>query len=206
MSILIRAVTVYTFLRYCNMSTLEKEVLDCGAGGDCPPLSVFHEHGYKTHGIDISESQLDLASKFCHEKGIDLNIVKGDMRSLSFQNESLSFVYSFNSIFHMTKSDIALSMKEIDRVLKPGGLCLVNFLSTEDEWFGKGDQIGEGEYLQDERSEKVIHSYFGYNEADRFFVNYEILRKEKRTIELYQDGGKYIQSYIDYIAKKKDRL
>ncbi|MGC1120504.1 MAG: hypothetical protein WBA22_05365 [Candidatus Methanofastidiosia archaeon] len=49
---------LYAFLRECNASSLEKEVLDCGAGGERPPLALFYEYGYKTLGIDTSDEQI----------------------------------------------------------------------------------------------------------------------------------------------------
>jgi len=48
-----KQVPLYRFLVYCNDSKLDKAVLDCGAGGSCPPLSLFYEYGYKTHGIEF---------------------------------------------------------------------------------------------------------------------------------------------------------
>lgn len=36
------------FLQYCEESGVEQVVLGCGAGGDCPPLEIFGEYGYKT--------------------------------------------------------------------------------------------------------------------------------------------------------------
>ena len=32
---------LYTFLLYCNDIEIKKEVLDCGAGGNCPPLAIY---------------------------------------------------------------------------------------------------------------------------------------------------------------------
>jgi ubiquinone/menaquinone biosynthesis C-methylase UbiE len=85
--------SLYNFLRYTNSYPLEKNILDCGAGGDTPPLYLFHLHGYATFGIDISDNQLDLAHKFCQKMNVDLNIQKGDMRNLKLENESFSFIY-----------------------------------------------------------------------------------------------------------------
>jgi ubiquinone/menaquinone biosynthesis C-methylase UbiE len=56
-----------------------------------------------------------------------LNIFLGDMRNIPFASESFSFVFSFNAIFFMTKADVAIARHEIERVLKPNGLCYVNF-------------------------------------------------------------------------------
>ena len=95
----------YTFLRECEKSNLEKTVLDLGAGGDLPPLGLFHLFGYKTYGIDITEKQLELASEFCKTYDINLNIRKGNMIELKFDDESISFVYSINSMIFLTKKE-----------------------------------------------------------------------------------------------------
>lgn len=199
---LIRAVPLYTFLRYCNSSGLRKKVLDCGAGGDCPPLSIFKENDYETYGIEISEHQIELAKEYCIQNNFNLNITKGDMRKITFENEAFSFVYSFNSIFHLTKKDIAITINEFKRVLIKDGLCFVNFLSINDEGYGCGEQIGNGEFFQDEGDEKVIHSYFYENEAEGYLNDFTILRKEYRNIDLYQNETKHVLSYIEFILKK----
>lgn len=78
-----------------------KNILDCGAGGDYPPLAIFSEFGYKTYGIEISDSQIEKAKVFEEQVGLELNISKGDIRELPFEDESISYIYSYNSIFYM---------------------------------------------------------------------------------------------------------
>jgi ubiquinone/menaquinone biosynthesis C-methylase UbiE len=202
MKTIIRATPLYGFLGYCNVSPLDKIVLDCGAGGDCPPLAIFLEQGYQVHGIDISDSQIGLSNQFCIENGIDLNIKKGDVRKLPYGNGKMSFVYSYNSIFHLTKADTRIALEEMSRVLKKDGICFINVLSIDDCGFGEGEKIGEGEFIQTEGAERVVHSYYENNELDKYLKSYEIIRKEKRDIDFYQNGVKYEASYIDYIFKK----
>lgn len=194
---------LYRFLKYCNEFNLDKTVLDCGAGGGYPPLALFAEYGYKTYGIEISDEQIEKANKFCNEYGLELNIIKGDMRKLPFENESISYIYSYNSIFHMKKIDIETAVNEIRRVLKPGGICCINFLSVYDSWYGDGKKIGEKEFLQIERNEQVIHTYYDIEEAESHFKGMEILFKENRIIERIYEGEKIQQAYIDYIVQKK---
>lgn len=147
MKFVFRQTPIYRYLDYCNKSDLEKTVLDCGAGGNCPPLALFSDFGYKTYGIEIKDSQIEAAREFAKEHNVEINISKGDMRKLPFDDESISFIYSFNTIFHMTKEDITNTIKEIKRVLKPGGICFINFLSIYDERYGIGDKVGEGQFL-----------------------------------------------------------
>ncbi|WP_338032622.1 methyltransferase domain-containing protein [Clostridium manihotivorum] len=129
-------------------------------------------------------------------------MIKGDIRKLDFEDESMSFVYSYNTIFHMKKSDIGVAMEEIKRVLKPEGLCLVNFLSIYDEGYGEGKELNKGEYLQMERGAKVIHSYLDLEEGEKYFEGLNILFKESRILERMYEGKKIRQAYVDYILCK----
>jgi ubiquinone/menaquinone biosynthesis C-methylase UbiE len=202
MGIIIKQPQLYRFLNYCNDCDLEKNVLDCGAGGACPPLAIFSESGYKTYGIEISDSQIEQVKMFSEKYSYNLNITKGDMRSLTFENESISYVYSYNSIFHMTKEDINKSISEIKRILKPGGLCCINFLSLYDQDYGQGKRLGENEFLQIERGEEVIHTYYDIDEAEKHFIDMKIIYKENRIIERIYENKKIKQGYIDYIVQK----
>lgn len=194
---------LYTFLLYCNDVNLEKKVLDCGAGGNLPPLSMFAENGYETYGIEISKEQIMKAKEFEDEHKLKLGIEEGDMKSLPFEDESMSFVYSYNSIFHMSKQDIKDVIREIYRVLPSGGLAFVNFASTNDFRATLGEKVGDGEYLQVERGQKILHSYFDEKEAEEYFDGFKIVYKENRIRDLHLDEGSIVTlGFIDYIIKK----
>ncbi|MFX1499610.1 MAG: class I SAM-dependent methyltransferase [Promethearchaeota archaeon] len=57
----------------------------------------------------------------------------GDIRNIPFDSNYFGYVYSWNTIFHMSKKDIKKSIGEMILVLKPGGFCFVNFLSVDSE-------------------------------------------------------------------------
>ena len=205
-NIIVAPAPLYTFLSYCNASPMEKEVLDCGAGGAEPPLALFFEYGYRTHGIDISEKQLKKAQQFCKDHGMELDISRGDMREIPFADESMSFIYSYAAICHMTKSDIAIAMQEITRVLKKGGLCFVSFCSADEGCPGEEEPRGPGEYPYEEDGEKGVHSLIGDDELEGYFRSFTYLRKEKRRVESYTNEigeGRYSWAEIDCIAKKR---
>jgi len=204
---------LYGFLKECNESPLKKKILDCGAGGDYPPLALFYQHGYETHGIDISDAQLELAWEFSRKNNMALNMKKGDMRDIPFENGSLSFVYSINSLCHLSKKDTAIAMREIEKVLKPHGLMFVNFSSVADRGFGQGKELSKGEFLQEYDwypgiiKEGHVCSYYEDTKPDDYFTNFEIIRKEKRTSELYIENShpkEWQVADLFYTAKKLD--
>lgn len=194
--------SLYNFLRYTNTSPLEKKILDCGAGGPDPKLTLFYENGFETYGIDISDDQIKESKDFCEREGIDLNIIKGDMRNIPFESEYFSFVFSYNSIFHLNKKDTGIAINEIFRVLKKGGLCYLNFLSKEDKLFGDGEEINPGEIVSKYEDEEYLHSYYEDDEPDMYFDIFEIIYKEKIKIlkGRYNNTGR--TCIFEYIVKK----
>jgi ubiquinone/menaquinone biosynthesis C-methylase UbiE len=194
---------LYEFLRQCNATRQKMTILDCGAGCSNPdrppPLFLFYQYGYKTYGIEIEKKALANANKYCKKNNVQLNIIRGDMRQIPFKREWFSFVYSYNAIIFMTKADIAIAMSEIERVLRPKGLCYVNFLSVDDPDRRPFCKTGFASRLLQSKH----FSFYKDAEAEKYFRNFQIMRKEKRSIEKLYEGKKIKQVYIDYIAKKK---
>lgn len=194
-----------TFLLYCNGTDLEKTILDCGAGGRRPPLAIFKDQGYETMGLEISDRSLERAREFEAEFGYHLNIEKGDLRKIPLQDETMSFVYSYNTIFHLPKVEIKAALHEFNRVMKPGGLCFLNLLTTEDHGFGEGEKVGPGEFLQEEMGESVLHCYHEKEEAESYFeeAGFDVVYKEiRKRVSPSRAGGKITLGYVDYIVEK----
>jgi ubiquinone/menaquinone biosynthesis C-methylase UbiE len=194
-----------TFLLYCNGTELEKKILDCGAGGRRPPLAIFKDQGYETMGLEISDQSLERTREFESEFGYDLHIQKGDLREIPLKDESMSFVYSYNTIFHLPKAEIKAALHEFNRVIKPGGLCFINLLTTEDHGYGEGEEIRPGEFQQEEMGEQVLHCYHKKDEAEAYFAEagFDVVYKEiRKRIGPSRAGGKITLGYVDYIVEK----
>ncbi len=197
-----RDTLIFDFLNECNKSFLEKKILDCGAGGGAPPLAIFYRNGYKTHGIELLDSQIKRAKTYEKEHNMRLNIIKGDMRNLPYEGEYFSFVFSHHTIHHLCKKDIAITMMEMERVLVPGGLIYVNFPPYESNGYGVGEEREKGEFVMDIEGEEVMHCFFEDDEAEEYFRNFEIISKRK-WILLKNEGWVDNVAMIEYVARKK---
>jgi len=202
MNKIFKQIPLYRFLSFCNETNMVKKVLDCGAGGDCPPLSLFCDYDYETYGIEFDTTQAGIANEYGAKNGYNLNIQVGDMRNINFENETFGYVYSYNSIFHMPKEDVKKSLNEMTRVLKKDGLMFVNFLTVFDHRYGEGPKVGDNDFEQIDYGMPVIHSYYEIDEAEEYFKDMDILYKENRVLERIYEGKKIRQGFVDYILRK----
>jgi len=178
---------LYSFLGYITMKvddpTLGKKILDCGAGGKYPPLTLFHKHGFETYGIDISAEQIEKAKDFAASQGIELDIREADMRNIPFSGEYFDFCYESFSMSHMVKAEIKQTIQEMKRVLKKCGYLFMGFI-LRDTWPLKGQErvSGSGEYWCEEEGEEPIHSVFAEEETEGCLGGLEIVKKEILTV------------------------
>jgi SAM-dependent methyltransferase len=92
----------------------------CGLGIDG---SRFVEGGAHYVGIDQSDVPVRTARRTFDLLGLKGGIVQGDATALPIANTTVDFVYSFGVLHYIL--DTARAVREIHRVLRPGGRCLV---------------------------------------------------------------------------------
>jgi len=79
--------------------------------------------GARTFGVDISPPIVQRARAGYTERGLELGGVVSDVRALPFADGSFDAIYSMGTIEHFDETEQA--MREIARVLKPGGRAVV---------------------------------------------------------------------------------
>lgn len=81
------------------------------------------QEGAEVYGLDISDYLVRQARKKFKEAGLKGNLIKCDMREIKMADESFDLVYTMGTIEHVSDYDRAI--KEIYRVLKPGGKAII---------------------------------------------------------------------------------
>jgi ubiquinone/menaquinone biosynthesis C-methylase UbiE len=99
----------------------DARVLDLGCGAGHVSFHVAPAVG-EVVAYDLSQQMLDVVDAAAADKGLDnIRTVRGAAERLPFQNAEFDFVFSRYSAHHW--SDLALALREVRRVLKPGGVA-----------------------------------------------------------------------------------
>ena len=130
------------FDRDC-LDRLAREVGDLGPICDlgCGPGQIarhLHRQGVKTLGVDLSPKMVAEAQRLNPE----IHFHQGDMLALPDTDNSWGGIAAFYCIIHIPREQVVDALREMRRVLKPGGILLVTFhIGAEtmhiDEWWEK---------------------------------------------------------------------
>jgi SAM-dependent methyltransferase len=96
----------------------------CDVG--CGPGQIARylwERGARSSGLDLSFGNLRQARRL----NPGLEFVQGDMLALPFAAESLGGIAAFYSIIHLEREQVPAALREMRRVVRPGGWLLLAF-------------------------------------------------------------------------------
>jgi len=86
--------------------------------------------GYRVVGIDPSLDAIRAARRVADELGVEAEYLVADARHLPFAGESFDVVFSYSVFQHFTRDAAVTGFEEIGRVLKQGGLSLVQMANV----------------------------------------------------------------------------
>ena len=100
----------------------EKTVLDlgCGSGENVIPLA---KRGAHVSGIDLSPDLINVARRRAEKYGVDADLRVASAYETGLPSRSMDVVFCIGVLHHL---DIQRAKNEVRRVLKPGGLFIVD--------------------------------------------------------------------------------
>ena len=134
--------------------------IGCGPG---QIARYLQDSGLKMRGVDLSHEMVRCAGRL----NPDISFEQGDMLTLNVADQSFAGIVSFYAIIHLNREDVTRALKEMLRVLQPGGKLLISFHGGEgelhrNEWYDQPVSIDVSLFRNDEMR--------GYLEAAGFKV------------------------------------
>jgi ubiquinone/menaquinone biosynthesis C-methylase UbiE len=136
-----------------------ERVLDAGCGPARHSM-YFARRGVETLAIDLSEAVLNQAQARVRAAGLETRIrfQREDLTTLSFRDDTFGRAFSWGVLMHVP--DVAQALRELARVLKPGGRIAISLLNPRSvdaalmataRWWRhrRTGGRGEGNWVQD---------------------------------------------------------
>jgi ubiquinone/menaquinone biosynthesis C-methylase UbiE len=162
-------------LRRRSRRTLD---LACGAGRH---VVFMAKRGFEVCGVDISGMGLRMTEKRLKKQELRASLVKSVMNHLPFVHSSFDAVICTRAVYHQTLQGIQETLLEIRKVLRKGGVILIDFLSKRTYSYGKGVEVERETFVETEGYERgVMHHFTDQNEIQRLFEDFKILSMDLR--------------------------
>lgn len=156
-----------------------KHILDLGCGSGDHGL-FFKEQGLEVSAVDISKEMVALA----REKGVGAEIM--DIEQLAFAPATFDGIWSVTSLLHIPKAMLPKVIKDLYRILKPGGILYVCV------------KEGEGEGMITDNVDGTTERFFSFwrleELIDLFLPLFSTIPFDKERVVL--DGRTFLQLFF----------
>lgn len=131
---------IFTHYKHVDRTQIKVLELGCGPGAN---LWFLSREGFQTSGIDCSPTAIEIAQKFvlAEVKNASLDLKIGDFAHLPWDANAFDCVVDIFAIYANPLEVIERTLKEIERVLKPGGRGFAKFFGCETTGFGLGEKL-----------------------------------------------------------------
>jgi SAM-dependent methyltransferase len=168
----------------------------CGMGTD---LLQFARGGADCTGVDLTPRSVEISSLHFGLYDMRADFVLGDGERLPFADESFDVVYS-NGVLHHTP-DTARAVREVHRVLRPGGLARVMLYHRNSLYYWTEIILHRGllrgHFLRGHSPEEIMSRYVEYSSAEaRPLVKVYSRRQARSLFEPFREVETEVEQMI----------
>jgi len=145
-----------------------KDVLEIGCGMGMH-TELMTRAGARVSAVDLSPTSVEATRKRLELKGLQAKVIEADAEELPFPRASFDFIWSWGVIHHSSRTGRVV--REIARVLRPGGECRIMVYNRASTWAYSillRDHLLKGRFLRHTFEETLYRSSDGF--TARFYV------------------------------------
>jgi ubiquinone/menaquinone biosynthesis C-methylase UbiE len=205
------------YLNLAKVTDLKfKKILEVGAGSARDSFQLAEEKA-TVYVLDYSPQALRIVKNLNDQSKVGVYLIQGDAFEIPIPDETLDIVFHQGLMEHF-KDPMSL-LKEHFRVLKPGGLLLVDvpqryhvytiikhILIFLNKWFAGWEtefSIGQLKSLLEQSGFSVRHKYGRWMRPSLFYrIVREVLKKIKIRLPLYPAGFQFTRRLRNWFRDK----
>jgi cyclopropane-fatty-acyl-phospholipid synthase len=148
-----------------------QRLLDIGCGWGALIMKAARKHRVLSSGITLSREQHAFVQNAIGENGLEerVGVRLCDYRELARSDETFDRIVSVGMLEHVGKRNLPVFLEAAQKLLKPGGVCVLHFISHSKEyevgpWIKR--HIFPGGYIPSWREVIALLPEFGFNLID----------------------------------------
>lgn len=177
--------------------------LGCGLGRHTVYMGT---HGFEVTAFDLSDEAVQATRNWAERENLQIEARTGNMLALPFKDDSFDCIIAYNVIYHTDTVGFQTTLKEIQRVLRPGGELFLTLISKNTWSFGHADKskrIDENTILRNENEtgDDIPHFFVDLKDIQRFFTDFEVIRLPIEECEYNMENPNYYSVHWKIIVK-----
>ena len=174
--------------------------IGCAHGPDFLPF----RDGFELYGVDFSAEMLKFAEKYAKKFGFTVKLALADVRRLPYPDEGFDWAVSVATYHHLVGGEHQEALRELKRVLKPGGEAFITVWNRWQPRFWFKPKEVEVPWRQKGKTLYRRYYLFSYAELERLAkeAGFEVLKSFPESA--YRFPLKAFSKNICLLVKKGD--
>jgi SAM-dependent methyltransferase len=179
-----------------------KRLLEIGCGVGQNIAYAQWTMGFDIYGIDYSAQAIELARSSLAGRGINADLRVGDVTQLPYADEFFDVCIE-RAVIQQNRHTAGLQIvKELFRVLRPGGYLCCSIIAEGHQLFGNGEDLGNGDFF--DPGHDGLRHFYSRRDIMNLLLDFDLLRLSMHTRQNVMTGQTNEQYWV-VEARKPNR-